>query len=159
MPGKKLISLFAVFAALLLAVPAFAEQTPETYKEAVEPICKTNTEANEKILKGVKRLVKEGKLDAAAKKVFAAAKALKRTRERLVQVEKPPADEARLTTWLNYVKTEVQLFETLGRKLAHGERDSAQRVVVRLYVNARKANNLVFDYDFRYCKFQPAKFL
>jgi len=73
MPGKKLISLFAAAAVLLLAVPAFAEQTPDTYKEAVEPICKTNTEANEKILKGVKQLVKEGKLDAAAKKVFAAA--------------------------------------------------------------------------------------
>lgn len=159
MPGKKPISLFVAAAVLLLAVPAFAEQTPETYKQAVEPICKTNTEANEKILKGVKQLVNEGKLDAAAKKVFAAARALKQTRARLVQVEKPPADEARLTTWLNYVKIEVQLFETLGRKLSHDERTAAQKTVVRLYTNARKANNLVFDYDFRYCKFQPAKFL
>lgn len=159
MPGKKLISLFAAAAVLLLAVPAFAEQTPETYKEAVEPICKTNTEANEKILKGVKQLVKEGKLDAAAKKVFAAAKALKRTRARLAQVEQPPADVARLTKWLDSIKTEVELFETLGRKLAHGDRTAAQKTVVRLYVNARKTNNLVIDYEFRYCKFQPSKFL
>lgn len=159
MPGKKLISIFVAAAMLLLAVPAFAEQTPETYREAVEPICKANTEANEKILKGVKQLVKEGKLDAAATKVFAAAKALKRTRTRLAAVERPAADATRLTKWLDYVKIEVQLFETLGRKLAHGERTAAQKMVVRLYTNARKTNNLVLDYEFRYCKFEPSKFI
>jgi hypothetical protein len=159
MSGKKLIALFAVAAMLLLAVPAFAEQTQDTYKEAVEPICKVNTEANEKILKGVKQLVREGKLDAAATKVFAAAKALKRTRAHLVQVEKPPVDVARLTKWLGYVKVEVELFEAMGRKLAHGERNAAQRMVVRLYTNARKTNNLVLDYEFHYCRLEPAKFI
>lgn len=158
-PMKKLS--FAVVLVLLLgALPAFAaEATQESYKEAVEPICQKNTEANEKILKGVRAKVKAGKLDAAARQFKAAARALKGTRAQLLQVPKPPADAARLTKWLGYVKTEVQLFEAVGRKLANDEANSAQKMVVRLISNARQANNQVLSYQFRYCKFEPSKFI
>ncbi|HEX7280142.1 MAG TPA: hypothetical protein VF255_11040 [Solirubrobacterales bacterium] len=160
MPGKKLIVLLVAVAVLLGAIPSSAaEATRESYVAAVEPICKANTEANEKILKGVRAKVKEGKLDAASKQFFAAARALKRTRAELLAVPKPPADTARLTKWLGYVKTEVQLFEAVGRKLANGEPTSAQRMVVRLVSNARQANNQVLDFEFRYCRFQPSKFI
>jgi hypothetical protein len=160
MPGKKLVlSLFAIVA-LFVAVPApAAEVTPDSYRDAVEPICKANTEANEKILKGVKAKVKAGKLGAAAKQIARAAKALKKTRANLLQVPKPAGEEARLTKWLGYVKTEVQLFEAVASKLAKGETTRAQKLVVRLYSNARLANNQVLDYEFRYCKFQPSKFI
>lgn len=160
MPGKKLILSFAIAAALLGAVPSLAaEATRESYVAAVEPICKANTEANEKILKGVRAKVKAGKLDAAARQFAAAGRALKRTRAQLLQVPKPPADAARLTKWLGYVKTEVQLFESISRKLANGEETSAQKMVVRLISNARQANNQVLAFEFRYCKFQPSKFI
>jgi hypothetical protein len=160
MPGKKLILSFVAVLMVLGAVPALA-LTPdqERYVEAVEPICKANTEANEKILKGVRAEVKAGKLDSASKKFFAAAKALKRTRAQLLAVPKPETDAARLTKWLGYVKTEVQLFEAVGRKLAKGESTSAQKMVVRLVSNARQANNQVLDFEFRYCRFQPSKFI
>jgi hypothetical protein len=160
MSGKKLIVLLAAVAALMGAVPSFAaEATPESYKEAVEPICKTNTEANEKILKGVRQKVKAGNLAAASKQVYAAARALKRARAQLLKVPKPAADSARLTKWLGYVKTEAQLFESLGRKLAKDEKNQAQKMVLRLESTARQANNTVLDYEFRYCRFQPSKFL
>lgn len=160
MPGKKLILSLAVAAALLGAVPSLAaEATREDYVKAVEPICKENTEANEKILKGVRAEVKAGKLDAAARKFAAAARALKRTRAQLLQVPQPPADAARLTKWLGYVKTEVVLFESISRKLAKGEETAAQKMVVRLISNARQANNQVLDFEFRYCRFQPSKFI
>lgn len=160
MPGKKLILSFVAVLVLLGAVPSMAaEATRESYVAAVEPICKANTEANEKILKGVRAKVKAGKLDAASKQFFAAARALKRTRAQLLQVPKPPADAARLTKWLGYVKTEVQLFEAVGRKLAKGEATAAQKMVVRLVSNARQANNQVLDFEFRYCRFQPSKFI
>jgi hypothetical protein len=160
MSGKKLIVLLAAVAALMGAVPSFAaEATPESYKEAVEPICNTNTEANEKILKGVRQKVKAGNLAAASKQVYAAARALKRARAQLLKVPKPAADSARLTKWLGYVKTEAQLFESLGRKLAKDEKNQAQKMVLRLESTARQANNTVLDYEFRYCRFQPSKFL
>jgi hypothetical protein len=160
MAGKKLILAFVAVAMLLGAVPSLAaEATREGYVEAVEPICKANTEANEKILKGVRAKVKAGKFDAAARQFSAAARALKRTRTQLLQVPKPPADAARLTKWLGYVKTEVELFESIARKLAKDESTSAQKMVVRLISNARQANNQVLDFEFRYCRFQPSKFI
>jgi predicted Zn-dependent peptidase len=160
MPGKKLIVPLVVLAALLAAVPSFADDAErQTYKAEVEPICKVNTEANEKILKGVRQLVKAGKLGPASKKVFAAARALKRTRTELLAVPKPPEDAARLTKWLGYVKDEIALFETLGRKLKAGEKTQAQKMVLRLKSTADRANNTVLDFEFRYCRFQPSKFI
>jgi hypothetical protein len=160
MSGKKLIISLVAGLALLGAVPSVAaEETRESYKEAVEPICKANTEANEKILKGVRAKVKAGKLDAASKQFLAAARALKRTRAQLLAVPKPAADATRLTKWLGYVKTEVQLFEAVGRKLANDEATAAQKMVVRLISNAKRANNLVLEFEFRYCRFQPSKFV
>jgi hypothetical protein len=161
MSGKKLIVSLVAVLALLSTVPAVAadEGERQIYREAVEPICKANTEANEKILKGVRQKVKEGKLDPASKQVLAAARALKQARAQLLQVPKPPEDAAKLTKWLGYVKTEVQLFEALGRKLANDEKNAAQRMVVRLYGTAKQANNLVLEFEFRYCRFQPSKFI
>ncbi len=160
MSGKKLIVSLVAVAALVGAVPSMAaEATPETYKAEVEPICKVNTEANERILKGVRAKVKAGKLDAAAGQFRAAAKALKQARSELLKVPKPSADATRLTKWLGYVKTEVQLFETVAKKLSGDEETSAQKMVVRLISTAKQANNQVLDYEFRYCRLQPSKFL
>jgi hypothetical protein len=160
MPKKKLITSFAAVAMLLAAVPAFAESpTPQEYKEQVEPICQANTEANEKILKGARANVKAGKLKQASRQLFAAAKALKHTRAQLLGVPKPAEDAARLTKWLQGAKVEVEMLEATGRKLAKGEKNAAVKMVVRLESNANKTNNLVLDYQFRYCRFQPAKFL
>jgi hypothetical protein len=157
---KKIVLTIATFALLVGAFPGVAaETTRESYVEAVEPICKANTEANEKILEGVRAKVKAGKLDAASRQFFAAARALKRTRTQLLQVPKPAADSIRLTKWLTYVKREVELFEAVARKLAKDERTAAQKMVVRLISNARQANNLVLDFEFRYCRFQPSKFI
>ena len=160
MSGKKVVVSLAAVIALVGAVPSMAaEATPETYKAEVEPICKVNTEANGKILKGVRANVNAGKLDIAAKQFRAAAKALKRARAELLQVPKPAADATRLTKWLGYVKTEVQLFESLATKLAKDEETSAQKMVARLINTAKQANNQVLDYEFRYCRLQPSKFL
>ena len=157
----KNLSLAMILALLFVAVPTLAaeEVTRDSYKEAVEPICKTNTEANEKILEGVREKVKAGKLDAAAKQFRAAARALKRARTQLLQVPKPAADATRLTKWLGYVKTEVELFESVARKLSNDEKTAAQKMVVRLISTARQANNQVLVFEFRYCRFQPSKFI
>jgi hypothetical protein len=158
MPGKKLIVLFAA-AMLLMAMPSFAaEITPDGYREEVEPICKLNSEANETILKGVRGNVTSGKLKQASRQLFDAAKALKKTRTQLLGVPKPAEDAARLTKWLKGFKTEVELLEAAGRKLAKGEKNAALKMVVRLESNARQTNNLVLDYEFRYCRYQPGKF-
>ena len=159
MSGKKLIVSLAAVAMLLAAVPAFADgPTPDEYKEQVEPICKAG-KSKEEILKKVRKEVKEGELKKASRQIAIAAAALKQTYEKLLQVPKPSEDAARLTKWLKGIKTEVELLETTGRKLAKGEKNAALRMVVRLKSNADKTNNQVLEYQFRYCHVDPSKFI
>ncbi|MDQ3725797.1 MAG: hypothetical protein M3335_07920 [Actinomycetota bacterium] len=154
-----LIALVALFSAVPVVAAAPTDQERDAYREQVEPICKKNAEANATILKGVRRNVREGKLKKASRQLLTAARALKRTRGQLLAVPKPSEDAARLTKWLKGVKTEAEMLEAAGRKLANGERNAAVRMVIRLESNARQTNNLVLDYEFRHCRFDPGKFL
>ncbi len=142
----------------LVSLASAAEQTREGYVEAVEPICKTNTEANEKILGGVRQEVKSGKLKPAGAAFIKAAAALKKTSAQLAAVPQPTADAAKLTKWLSYVKEEGQLFEKAGKALKAGQKTKAQTIVVELTHNANLANEQVFAFDFHYCQFEPSKF-
>jgi hypothetical protein len=160
--GKKSFSALSAFVLVwaMLAAP-FAqatEVTRESYKEAVEPICKTNTEANERILKGVRSEVKAGKLKVAAGQFSRAATALKKTVKQLKAVAQPPADQAKLAKWLKYVEEEANLFQKTAKKLKAGDKAGAQAMVIRLTHNANQANNQVLGFEFHYCRFEPSKF-
>jgi hypothetical protein len=148
------IALILATASLALA----AEVSRESYVAAVEPICKSNTQANEKILKGVKAEVKAGKLTPAGAAFLKAAAALKQTYAQLAAVPQPAADAAKLGKWLGYVKTEAALFEAAGKELKAANKTQAEAMVVRLEHNADLANDQVLGFDFRYCRFEPAKF-
>lgn len=150
------LTAFLLFA--LVAQAAAAEISRDEYRERVEPICKVNTEANERILSGVRKRVKAGELDKAAKQFSQAAAALKKTRTALLAVPMPSADQAKLTKWLADVKTEVTLLEGIGRALAKNDKHTAQRLVTELTTNANKTNAEVVSFEFTYCWFQPAKY-
>jgi hypothetical protein len=150
-----------ILCALFLAGASLAmaeEVTRDTYKAAVEPICKTNTEANEKILKGVRQEVKAGKLKAAGTQFAKAASALNNAYAQLKAVPQPPADAAKLAKWLAYVKTEAKLFGEAAAALKANNKTRAQTIVVKLTHNANLANNQVISFGFRYCKLEPSKF-
>jgi hypothetical protein len=145
--------------ALVLGSPAAAEEvTRVTYKEVAEPICQANTEANERILAGVRGEVKRGKLGPASKRFARAATALRRTLGELRKLPRPPADRARLSRWLGFVADEVELLERTSRYLAAGQKGAAEGMVVRLKSVATRANNVVFAFEFEYCRFDPARF-
>ena len=144
--------LFAVAAPLALAI------TRDEYKAQVEPICKKNSDANEKILKTVRKEVKENKLKSAGAKFIKASTALKKTYNELKAVEQPAEDAAKLTKWLGYVKTEADLFNSGGKALKAGNKKKAQQFVNKLNSNANKANSTVLAFNFRYCKFEPSKY-
>jgi hypothetical protein len=162
MVGKKsLAALTAVILTIsMLAAPlaVAAEVTRESYKEAVEPICKTNTEANEKILKGVRQKVQKGKLKAAGTQFEKAGKALHRAIVQLKAIPQPTADEAKLAKWLKYVGEEEKLFLKGAKQLKEGDKRGAQATVIRLNHNANQANNQVLAFEFKYCRFEPSKF-
>lgn len=146
--------LTVAFASLAMA----AEISRTEYKEQVEPICQANTEANEKILSGVRAEVKQGKLKLAATKFEKASSALKTTHRELAAVPQPTADEAKLSKWLGYVKIEAELFHSAAKALKEGNKNKAEQYVVKLTHNATLANNTVLSFNFHYCKLQPSKF-
>jgi hypothetical protein len=148
----------AATVALSAASLAWADVSRDEYKAAVEPICKRNGEANERILKGVRKMVRQGKLKRAGAKFIKASTALRRTHRELSAVPRPSADEARLTRWLGHVKVEADLFMKAGKALKAGKRGKAQRFVNKLTTNANKANATVLVFGFRHCRFNPAKF-
>jgi hypothetical protein len=145
---------------LFLAAPVTmaAAPTRDEYKAQVEPICKADTKANERILAGVRKQVKEGKLKAAGVQFSKAASALKGALNELRSVPQPTADTARLTKWLGYLKTQVELFEKVAKKLKTGDKVGAQAMVVRLTHTANLANNQVLVFEFNYCRLDPSKF-
>lgn len=136
-----------------------AETTRGEYVAKVEPICKANTNANKRILRGVKSEVKRGKLKLAARKLMRAAAALQKTLWELKGVPKPAADQARLAKWLGYVKVEVGLLRRIGKKLKAGDKVGAYAMEVRLEHNANLANNTVLEFEFNYCLFDRSKFM
>ncbi len=150
--------LCALLLAALISSAAAAEVTRDSYREAVEPICKTDTQANERIFKGIRAKVRKGELTAAAVKFEKAAKALNSAVGQLRVVPRPPADEARLDKWLDTVSVEVSLLKRAATKLRHGSKSGAQQMVVRLTHQATIANSIVIPFQFHYCRLEPSRF-
>ena len=76
----------------------------------------------------------------------------------LQAIPRPAADEATLSKWLGYVKTEAGLFALTAKKLKAGEKAGAEKLAIRLTHNANLANDTVLDFEFHYCRFEPARF-
>ena len=149
-----LASVVALFA---FAAVAVAIERPE-YVAQVEPICKENKQASDRLLKGVKGLVRRDKLKAAGARFAKAALALQRTQRQLAAVEKPAADSAKLTRWLSEIKAEAALMKTISRKFNKGNKSKATSLAVKLQNNANRANTLVIAFGFNYCKIDPSKY-
>jgi hypothetical protein len=147
-----------VVAATLVATAGAEEVTRDSYRQAVEPICKADAKANERIFAGVRSEVQNGELRAAARRFRRAEGALKRTLRELKAVPRPAADSVRLSRWLGLIATEARLFGKTARYLAAGEKGAAEGMVVRLESTAHRANNVGVPFEFRYCRLEPARF-
>ena len=151
-----------VAAATLLsgAGPASAaEQTRDGYRAEAEPICKVNVEANDRILQGVRAEIRSGKLKQAGARFAKAAAALREAHDQLQALPKPPHDSSRLSRWLGYIQTEVQLLEQVARDLENGKKAAASRLAVRLSSTIARANSEVLEFEFDYCHVKPSQFI
>ena len=157
---KKTTLLALTTAAAFLAIVSFAyaETSRAEYKEKVEPICERNTKANEKTLKNVKKEVKANKLKRPAKAFATAAKALKTALGELEKVEQPEADKATLSKWFGYIHKEVGYFEAVAKKLKQGNKNAAEKMVIKLEHNVEQANDTVLGFEFHWCKANTSKF-
>lgn len=148
--------------ALLAAVPvalAAEEPTRDEYVTKVEPICKANTAANSRILKGVKRQVQKGKLALAGTRFIRASRALGKSVAQIAKVPRPEADAAKLTKWIGYLKSEKSFLRLIGKALKSGNKFKAQKLAVKLNRNNNKANNTVISFGFDECRIDSSRFV
>lgn len=151
----------AAVAAVALALPAGAgavETTREEYVARVEPVCKTNTEANARIFKGAKEEVKAGELKRASARFTRATAAFEKTIKQLRAVPQPAADATKLGKWIGFLEAESSFLGKIGVALAAGQKSQAQVYLVRLTRNANLANNAVLGFGFVYCQIDPSRF-
>jgi hypothetical protein len=152
----------ALIVALLMAVPgAFAAEEPtrDQYVAKLEPICKANTAANSRILKGVKGQVQKGKLVPAGKRFIRAAGALGRSTGQMAKVPRPAADTAKLGKWFGYLKSEKRFLHLIGKALKSGNKFKAQKLAVKLNRNNNQANNTVISFGFDECRIDSSRFI
>ncbi len=85
--------------------------------------------------------------------------ALKGALAELEAVPRPEADRQTLAKWLGQIKTEVGLFEAVAKKLKQGNKNAAEKMVIKLEHNVEGANDTVLGFEFRYCKANTSKFV
>jgi hypothetical protein len=152
--GLLLVALVAM--QLTVAIAKSAEVTRESYRTMAEPLCRRNTQANERIFADVRSEVREDKLRLAAYHFGRAAHALERTVDQLAALPRPSTDRGRLKDWFSYLKIQVRLFERIAADLEAGEKLQAQRLVIRLTSNAARANAKVVEFEFKFCRLEPS---
>jgi|SRR5918996_1434421 hypothetical protein len=145
---------------LAAALPALAadEVSRAEYKAMVEPICKTNTEANDKILKGVRSKVQQGKLKPAGRQFIRAAAALQKALRQLKAVPRPAADEERLSEWLKRIGDQQVLLQKIGKALIEEKRRKAESLSAKLFTGARLTNAVVVSFGFNHCRFETSNY-
>jgi hypothetical protein len=150
----------ALLATGLLAAAALAVVPPEreAYVAQVEPICKANTKSNERILSGVEKKVKQGKLQVAAGQFSKASIAFGKAVKQIAAVPQPAADKAKLTKWLGYLEGETKLLSEISKALKAGKKTQAQTLSVKLTHNGNLANNAVLGFEFNYCLIDSSRF-
>lgn len=162
--ATKSLGLKTIFAALIAlaacASMALAEElTREQYVERVEPICKKNSDANSRILKGVKGQVQRGDLIPAGKRFIRASTALGKSVTQIAAVPQPPEDAVKLRKWIGYLKKEKVYLQKIGKYLKAEDKYRAQKQAVELNRNNNKANNTVISFGFHECRIDSSKFL
>jgi hypothetical protein len=153
LPGVALLTIVAV-----VPLAQATELSRSEYTDRAEPICKSNTEANERIFKGAKSEVRAGKLELASTHFGRAVVAFDRTIKQLKAIPQPAADQAKLTKWIGYLESESSYLGRIGMALAQGQKAVAQTLSVRLNRNSNLANNTVLAFGFDYCKINPSRF-
>jgi hypothetical protein len=153
----------ALASTLLFTAPAAlaAEELDpkKEYAERVEPICKSNSEANSRILKGVKGQVQRDNLVPAGKRFIRASAALGKAVTQIDGVPRPIEYEAKLTKWIGYLRKEKTFLQQIGSALKSKDKYHAQKLAVELNKNNNKANNTVISFPFKECRIDSSRFI
>jgi hypothetical protein len=147
-------------AILVLGTLAHAAEAPtrEEYVATVEPICQRDRAAGERILGGTRDNIREGKLVLAGGQMIRASERFGKTIRQLVEVPRPPADEAKLQKWFKFLRLVRNRLRKTGVLYKKGKELEATHESIRAEKGGNAANNVSFAFGFRYCRLDRARF-
>lgn len=162
MKEKLSIALLVVAVALLASTVVRAEgpasPSRAEYVSQVEPICQANTEANQAILRGVRRKVRNGKLKQAGRQFIHASAAFGLAVDKITAAPRPPADEERLLKWFRFLRIVQSDLRKVGTALKAGDKILATHETIRVERSANAANNVSYVFEFNYCHLSQSRF-
>jgi hypothetical protein len=152
--GAALVAVLAL--AALVVAPASAEApTRDQYVQSAEPICKRNTLANQRLLRGVRRLIQRNQLRPASRRFARASQAFGRAVRQLTRLPRPVDDRPTVARWIKLLRKQTAYLSHIARALRAGNRFKSQRISVLLLRNANQANNAVLRFGFHWCRVRP----
>lgn len=153
---KRTLGTFAAIAIAMLAIAPLAtgeEQTRDSYKAQVEPICQANRSANEKIMAGARDRVNKGKLVPVGKQFIRVSGSVGGLIKQLATVPAPTADEQRVEHWLGSIQLLKQRLHEVGKYYKAGEKIKAAHESILAERAGLSANNTSIVFRFHYCRF------
>lgn len=153
---KTTLGTIAALAATLLAVvpaAAGAEQTRETYKAQVEPICEANRKENQRIMAGARQRVNKGDLETAGKQFIRASGSIAEMAKQLDAVPAPVGDERRVSRWLQHIRLLKTRLHNVGKYFKEGEEIKGTHESILAERAGLSANNTSIVFHFRACRF------
>ncbi|HZK15330.1 MAG TPA: hypothetical protein VFC52_01910 [Solirubrobacterales bacterium] len=144
----------AILALLAIAPLAHGEeQTRESYKAQVEPICEANRVANERIMSGTRERINKDKLVPAGKQFIRVSHSLGGLINRIQTVPPPPADERRVGRWLRFMRLLKTRLRKVGKYYKEGAEIKAAHESILAERSGLSANNISIVFKVRNCRF------
>lgn len=147
-----LIATLAV-AAVSLAAEASEEQTRESYSARVEPICKQNREANERIMEGSRERINQDEFRQVSAQFKRLSTSVAGLANRLEKVPAPVADERRIRRWIYFIRLLKNRLRNVGRYYGEGLEIKGTHESILAERSGVSANNLMVVFPLRYCRF------
>jgi hypothetical protein len=145
----------AVVLAMLAVAPLAGaeEQTRETYKAQVEPLCQVNRTANERIMQGAQKRINKDEFALAGKQFVRVSESFGGLVKQLAGVAAPPADAHRVDRWFEQMRLLKTRLRTVGKYYKEGEEIKAAHESVLAERAGIGANNISIVFHFHYCRF------
>jgi hypothetical protein len=158
--AKRRIVAATLGAALFLATPSAAAEAPtrDEYVAQLEGICKPDTEATQRVMRGARGDVRAERLALAAGKFAQATSIFGSTLAKMSPVPRPSDDAAKLAKWFGYLEAQESYLKQITAQLRADHPIQAQRLTARFIHNGNLANNTALVFGFRYCSFKFSRY-
>ncbi|MET0306170.1 MAG: hypothetical protein ABW196_08075 [Solirubrobacterales bacterium] len=157
---KRTLGTFAAIVVVLLASAPLApgaEQTRETYKAQVEPICEANRAANERIMDGARERINADELEPAGKQFIKVSGSFGGLIKSLATIPPPPADVHRVERWFEQMRLLKTRLRNVGKYYKEGKEIKATHESILAERSGIAANNISIVFKVNYCRFSRIK--